>query len=170
MSYGLMCLKCRRYIVEGGSYTAEPESLACKCHEPMPSLDGVTEYHPNPLRPSDATLAKLDAITAPAPNMPVLSLEGIWKALRDVKQRHGARRFVRMTLAQLEAIREEAATHQVGTRESVAGTASTVYGLQIFIAGRDDLKAECMCRTCCLHLAPITPGTAFNLKPGHFWL
>lgn len=42
MSYGILCLKCRRYIAPVKS---EPHKDHCKCVEPVPSEDGKTPLH-----------------------------------------------------------------------------------------------------------------------------
>lgn len=44
MSYGLMCLECRKYLVE------QPDTdWACSCEKPRPSWDAKTEAHPDTL-------------------------------------------------------------------------------------------------------------------------
>ncbi len=43
MSYGLMCLDCRKYLVE------QPTDWACSCEKPRPSWDAKTEAHPETL-------------------------------------------------------------------------------------------------------------------------
>jgi hypothetical protein len=48
LSYGLVCLKCRKYIAE--SKDQETEHV-CKCERPVPSWDAKTEADRDTLTP-----------------------------------------------------------------------------------------------------------------------
>lgn len=163
MSEGLMCLKCRRYIGE------QFNAWTCRCHEPMPSMDGRTEYHPNPLTPSFAALAKSNAITAAAPPARAFTMDELREAFNKIARAYKPLRFVRMTLAQLNVIEQEAGAAMRFESALNSAEAPKLYGLTILIAGRDEELADCLCRDCCHHLAPILPGTSFPIKAGHRW-